>query len=632
MNGETVYGYRCRLKSFVDKQTKTQNGNKPQLENRRASSKQAKVKTNVAPNLSIEFLRSSRRGEKIELLGNKWQIGTAPSCEILFDLILDSEVADHHARILFADKQYWITPSLPHRTWLNNTLLQDKQKLQHGDKLTFGSEHGPEICIYLQEEKNATANKIPAVHVRVEKGDANRRWERFARNFTLGRSKDCDIQLNDSNVSMCHARVIWERDHWLVEDLQSKNGTYLNGARIQRAVLPARAKIAFARGSVILVCEIEPAATTHSADAALTEIAQQYLSKKPPEKAGVQTMLIRQAFALARRKHAERYWIVIGTICMLLAMTAGALYYQSQRVKRQEEMHALAENVFYSMKALELQMAALQSAVAQQPDDSLKKQFDEKLQQRRQLRESYDNFARDELGISQAELSEEEWLIYKVARLFGECDASMPAGFVQTVKKYIRMWRSTERFRQAIERAAANGYAEKISQAMLAHDMPPQFFYLALQETDFDLRRYGPRTRSGIAKGMWQFIPATGIRYGLQVGPLVEVRRFDPRDERHDFEKSTLAAARYLRDIYQTEAQASGLLVMACYNWGEDNVHALIQRLPENPRERNFWKLLSHGKIPQQTYDYVFYVVAAAVIGENPRLFGFDFDNPLKLD
>src|ERR1039458_4734256 len=34
-------------------------------------------------------------------------------------------------------------------------------------------------------------------------------------------------------------------------------------------------------------------------------------------------------------------------------------------------------------------------------------------------------------------------------------------------------------------------------------------------------------------------------------------------------------------------------------------------------------------KIPKETYDYVFYIVSAAVIGENPRLFGFNFDNPL---
>jgi hypothetical protein len=53
--------------------------------------------------------------------------------------------------------------------------------------------------------------------------------------------------------------------------------------------------------------------------------------------------------------------------------------------------------------------------------------------------------------------------------------------------------------------------------------------------------------------------------------------------------------------------------------------------MPKNPRERNFWKLLEQykDKIPQETYDYVFYIVSASVIGENPRLFGMDVDNPL---
>ena len=166
---------------------------------------------------------------------------------------------------------------------------------------------------------------------------------------------------------------------------------------------------------------------------------------------------------------------------------------------------------------------------------------------------------------------------------------------------------------------------------MLEHDLPPQFAYLALQESDYDVSACGPKTRYGIAKGPWQFIPSTAINYGLRTGPLVHVRQPDPRDERHHFGRSTLAAARYLRDIYDTEAQASGLLVIASYNWGERRVNKLIQKMPENPRERNFWRLLANyrDQIPQETYDYVFHIVSAAVIGENPRLFGFDFDNPL---
>ncbi len=57
-----------------------------------------------------------------------------------------------------------------------------------------------------------------------------------------------------------------------------------------------------------------------------------------------------------------------------------------------------------------------------------------------------------------------------------------------------------------------------------------------------------------------------------------------------------------------------------------------MRRLPENPRDRNFWQLLERygKKIPKETNDYVFYIVSAAVIGENPQLFGFDFDNPLQ--
>ncbi|TDJ46994.1 MAG: hypothetical protein E2O52_03840 [Gammaproteobacteria bacterium] len=52
--------------------------------------------------------------------------------------------------------------------------------------------------------------------------------------------------------------------------------------------------------------------------------------------------------------------------------------------------------------------------------------------------------------------------------------------------------------------------------------------------------------------------------------------------------------------------------------------------MPDNPRERNFWQLLNQRGIPQETYDYVFYIVSAIVIGEDPALFGFDFENPLK--
>ena len=101
-------------------------------------------------------------------------------------------------------------------------------------------------------------------------------------------------------------------------------------------------------------------------------------------------------------------------------------------------------------------------------------------------------------------------------------------------------------------------------------------------------------------------------------------------DDRFDANRATDAASRYLRDIYNKEAQASGLLVIASYNWGPANIRKRIREMPDNPRDRNFWQLLNQHEIPKETHDYVFYIFSAIVIGENPALFGFEFENPLE--
>jgi membrane-bound lytic murein transglycosylase D len=207
----------------------------------------------------------------------------------------------------------------------------------------------------------------------------------------------------------------------------------------------------------------------------------------------------------------------------------------------------------------------------------------------------------------------------------------MPPGFLTEIQNYINKWKSSDRYIRAVRLARDKGYTSTIAHEFISQGLPSQFFYLGMQESNFDELAVGTPTRYGYAKGMWQFIPSTARDYGLKTGPLVDLPRPDPGDDRHHWDRETKAAAAYIKNLYSTDAQASGLLVMACYNWGEGSVLPLVQRMPKNPRERNFWKLLAlHGdKVPHETYDYVFYIVSAAVIGENPRLFGFDCDNPL---
>ncbi len=338
-------------------------------------------------------------------------------------------------------------------------------------------------------------------------------------------------------------------------------------------------------------------------------------------------MMVRRAFAEVQRKQRWTYGMIIGLVVVLLIVAGSIAWYKHSQVIEQRK---LAAEVFYTMRALEIDLIKLRVEAAQRKSQEAKKQIDAVKVQKKKLEQSYDRYVQS-LDVYSKGLSEEEKLIMRMAHRFGECEINMPDGFVEEVSRFIKNWQSSRRLSRVIRRAVRNGYIPKIIDALNEEDLPPQFLYLAVQESNLNHRAVGPPTRFGIAKGMWQFIPSTAEKYGLRVGPLKDQNEVDLLDERHDFEKSTRAAARYLRDIYTTDAQASGLLVMASYNWGERRVVKLIQTMPENPRERNFWQLITtyRDKVPDETYDYVFSIFTAAVIGENPHLFGFDFDNPL---
>jgi Protein of unknown function (DUF3662)/FHA domain len=57
------------------------------------------------------------------------------------------------------------------------------------------------------------------------------------RKILIGRSKDCDIQLSDANVSRRHAELRQEGASFWIVDLDSTNGIEVNGRRLKRAKL-----------------------------------------------------------------------------------------------------------------------------------------------------------------------------------------------------------------------------------------------------------------------------------------------------------------------------------------------------------------------------------------------------------
>lgn len=120
---------------------------------------------------------------------------------------------------------------------------------------------------------------------------------------------------------------------------------------------------------------------------------------------------------------------------------------------------------------------------------------------------------------------------------------------------------------------------------------------------------WSPKARSwAAASGLWQFVPSSGLQYGLRQTAWV--------DERNGIEKPTAASARYLKDLSK-RYNGDWLLAMAAYNTGALNVDRAISRAGE----ANYWKIYPY--IAQETRDYVPKILAAIMIAKDPEKYGF---------
>jgi membrane-bound lytic murein transglycosylase D len=454
---------------------------------------------------------------------------------------------------------------------------------------------------------------------------------RFTSPFQIGRERGCDVELPDSQVSRRHAQVSLVNGQWIVRDLQSSNGLFVDGRPVESA--PIGDGVAIRLGAEGPTVHVEPEGNpraphnpTDAAEDDLEAYAQRYFgSEDDDESAGSRTMMIRKAYQKVQQQQRRTQRLIVAAIAVIAGVAGWYAIYAHLALSKQT---AQAQEIFYAMKQQDVLFSEIERKLSESGNTPGQQQIAVYMAERRRMLNDYDRYV---AGLFDRKLNEKEKLVMRVTRRFGECDAAAPPDYIGEVMRYVEKWRSTGRFASALKRAQEAGYPARIVSAFRAQNLPPEYFYLAMQESSFYPHAIGSPTRWGIAKGMWQFIPETGKRFGLNIGPLAAQSSVDQFDDRFNWEKATPAAARYIKEIYSTDAQASGLLVMASYNWGETRVIDILRRMPQNPKDRNFWKLLAQHReqVPPQTYDYVFSIVSAAVIGENPRLFGFQFDNPL---
>lgn len=125
--------------------------------------------------------------------------------------------------------------------------IRGSQRVREGDATTIYSAPAPEPTAAEKHRPRSQAEEIvrhflPAAvptserHVLMSAGDADRptrlagRLEQIV--VKVGREFGCDVRLEDDSVSREHCQLVYTNEGYVLRDLGSRNGTYVNNERV----------------------------------------------------------------------------------------------------------------------------------------------------------------------------------------------------------------------------------------------------------------------------------------------------------------------------------------------------------------------------------------------------------------
>lgn len=174
----------------------------------------------------------------------------------------------------------------------------------------------------------------------------------------------------------------------------------------------------------------------------------------------------------------------------------------------------------------------------------------------------------------------------EVADRISNMDTEMPFELNDRIFSFIQYFTVRNRDYTRMVLARKDLFFDMFDETLKKHEMPSEIKYLSIIESGLD-----PQIRSRVgAIGLWQFMPATGRMYGMYVNSEI--------DDRMDPEKSTEAAAKYLKSLYRMFGDWE--VAMAAYNCGPGNVRRAIRR---SGGKKTFWGIYNY--LPRETRSYV---------------------------
>ncbi|MBI1354422.1 MAG: transglycosylase SLT domain-containing protein [Acidobacteria bacterium] len=438
----------------------------------------------------------------------------------------------------------------------------------------------------------------------------------------IGRDPHNDVAVRGANaavVSARHVEIRREGEGFRLYDLASTNGAWVDGRRVETAELSDGMRITLGEGGPEWTFELEwlpeaqlaetvevAAGSLRRARGASLPALERTRVEKPPTAppdrrlGGGTAAILRRAVTLARHSAGRRWrrlaWALALALTGVLAwagLTIASLRRQKGDVDRQ--------------------LAAIESRLHAGGQDAREiRDLLERLERYQTIAHNLEERVLYQLTEPDREQLFIESELRRLLLEFGAERSVAPPEFAARVGHYVDLYQTADRqtMRQALDRA--RGRFERMQSQFEEANLPPDLAYVVLAESAL----VNHRESGAGAVGLWQLTPVTARELGLRVNAEI--------DERLDPDRSTEAAARYLRSlILEFGSGSSVLLALAAYNSGPTRVKRAVLRVEDPIAQRNFWYLYASETLPSETREYVPKILAAIVIGRNPERFGF---------
>lgn len=568
-------------------------------------------------------IREGDRARDVELDADSVRFGRLPECEVRLE---STGVSREHAE-LYRERGAWRVRDLGSRngTRVNGEKVDDRA-LAEGDEIALADDAVVEVLRLggkparaaepaAAAEDEAGAGSEPAAAKRTGGAGFLRaeKWRLVPAAeggeslplrrpiTTFGREPGVGAVIEHGSISRVHARADAREGGWLLTDLKSSNGTFVNDERVLCAPVKEGDRVRF--GDVEYVLErrvgFDAGALAGSWWVAAVVVA-------------VVLGAVWGVRVITEREQA-------GRVEESFRREAAASLAQAVREAGSGSADVARGHLRHAADLVKLAGLAPARASLERPDEL----FAEVLPALPAEVRDFD-FASLTGGAalaseqaSLAALDNPRYVEHELRRYCAELgqDPNLPPEFVAQVWGFVQAFmQSPGDMRLMLRRSRT--LQPRIRAILAQEHLPEAVAYVAWVESKLDSMQV---SRAG-AVGLWQLMAPTAKERGLQVDPDVPAR-----DERTRVDKSTRAAARYIAEMLRDQGPEYFMLVLASYNRGHNALKSYKQKIddPMLGSTRKYWHLVERRMLPEETRMYVPKVFAVRIIAENPSRFGF---------